>query len=176
LKINIHERSETVGKQGELATIRKRDITLELSDADVERICDRAGRVGLTVAELLQNFIGDLVDGTHTNGSDERMRANQWFDRCWFGMDIYDNTTFLQYALDMAYIEEVVGYWSDMNAYEGSENEEDQDCYRDAKEAIEEFFAEFTDQLDKHLPKPALADEMATVIKWWTEYQKLLEV
>ena len=46
---------------------------------------------------LLENFIGDLVDGTYTNGSDERMYAENWFDRCLFSFDEYD--TFLAYLI-----------------------------------------------------------------------------
>jgi hypothetical protein len=72
------------GQQEEIKTIRERTIILNLSDADMKRISEKASDAGLTVAELLQNFIGDLVDGTYSNGSDERMRANQWFNRCWF--------------------------------------------------------------------------------------------
>ena len=39
-----------------------------------------------TIGELIENFVGDLVDGTYSNGSDERMYAQQWFERCWFGI------------------------------------------------------------------------------------------
>lgn len=41
----------------------------------------------MTVSELLENFIGDLVAGTYSNGSDERMYAEQWAERCWFALD-----------------------------------------------------------------------------------------
>lgn len=46
---------------------------------------ESAGEYGLTIGELIENFVGDLVDGTYSNGS-ERMYAQQWFERCWFGM------------------------------------------------------------------------------------------
>ncbi len=42
---------------------------------------------GITVYQLLENFIGDLISGTYSNGSDERMLANKWFDRCWFSVE-----------------------------------------------------------------------------------------
>lgn len=71
-------------QQKEIKTIRGRRFILKLSDADVERINELAKSVQLTAPELLQNFIGDLVDGTYSNGSDERMYAEQWFNRCWF--------------------------------------------------------------------------------------------
>lgn len=46
---------------------------MNLSDADVRRLAEKSGEGGLTISELLENFIGDLVDGTYSNGSDERM-------------------------------------------------------------------------------------------------------
>jgi hypothetical protein len=73
-------------QEKEIGTIKERTITLKLSDADCERIAKKAGEHGLTVGMLLENFIGDLIDGTYSNGSDERDRAEQWFERCWFGI------------------------------------------------------------------------------------------
>jgi len=82
----------------EIKTIKKRSIQLELSDADVERISKKAGSVGLSVSTLIEQFIGDLVDGIYTNGSDERMYAEQWFDRCCFGM--FPEKTFIRYLFE----------------------------------------------------------------------------
>ena len=82
----------------EIETIKDRTITLKLSDADCERISIKAGKHGLTVGELLANFIGDLVNGTYSNGSDERDRAEHWFERCWFGM--FPEETLLWYMLN----------------------------------------------------------------------------
>ena len=74
-------------QKNEIETIKPRTITVNLSDADVRRLAEKSGEGGLTISELLENFIGDLVDGTYSNGSDERMYANQWFDRCWFSFE-----------------------------------------------------------------------------------------
>lgn len=60
----------------ESKTLRERTISLNLSDADVLRISEKAASVGLTVSQLLENFIGDLVCGTYSNGSDEQLLAN----------------------------------------------------------------------------------------------------
>lgn len=85
----------------EIATIKERTILLKLSDADCDRVLKKAVTHGLTVAELLQNFIGDLVDGTYSNGSDERMLAQDWFERCGFG--VWEAHTLLQYLLNNSY-------------------------------------------------------------------------
>lgn len=82
----------------EIATIAPRTITLNLSDTDCPRLSETAGQVGMSAGELLQAFIGDLVDGTYTNGSDERMYTQMWFDRCGFAQ--MANHTLLRYLLE----------------------------------------------------------------------------
>lgn len=71
-------------QQKEIETIKPRKYMLKLSDADVERLAKRAGKYNMTASELLENFIGDLVGGTYSNGSDERDYADRWAERCWF--------------------------------------------------------------------------------------------
>lgn len=51
-------------QKNEIETIKPRTITVNLSDADVKRLAEKSGEGGLTISELLENFIGDLVDGT----------------------------------------------------------------------------------------------------------------
>ena len=85
----------------EIETIKGRQITLNLSDADCDRITELCGRHDMTVSQLLENFIGDLVCGTYSNGSDERMYADQWFNRCWFGM--FPDPTLLKFLLEHLY-------------------------------------------------------------------------
>lgn len=71
-------------QQKEIQTIKEREFRLKLTDVDVEQLCDKAAIAGLAPEKLIEAFIGDLVNGTHTHGSDERMYANQWYDRCGF--------------------------------------------------------------------------------------------
>jgi hypothetical protein len=159
-------------QQKEIATIRERKILLNLSDADVVRISETAGRVGLTVSDLLENFIGDLVHGTYTNGSDERMYAKQWFDRCWFGMDfLYENCTFLRFLLGYNghEVEDAISYWEDINNYKDSNDEDDQEMYLEAKDMLEEMFSDFINQLKNIENKPTLEDSMKEIMNWWNE-------
>lgn len=76
---------------------RERTITVKMSDEDCRELANLSGEHGLTVGELLTNFIGDLIGGTQSNGSDERMYAKQWFDRCWFAQ--YPENTMLHHLL-----------------------------------------------------------------------------
>ncbi len=86
-------------QEKEIQTIRPRTLQISLSDADVRRIIEKAGAVGLSVSELLENFIADLVDGTYSNGSDERMHADEWFTRCWFSCFQEYEDSFLRHLL-----------------------------------------------------------------------------
>ena len=61
-------------QQKEIETIRERKITVKLSDADCDRLARKCGEHGLTIGELIENFVGDLVGGTYSNGSDETER------------------------------------------------------------------------------------------------------
>ena len=96
----------------EIATISDRNITVRLSDADVERVSKLAGEHGITIEELLENFIGDLVGGTYSNGSDERAFARRWFERCWFGM--FPENTFLHFLICWGYIDDALQMYDDI--------------------------------------------------------------
>ena len=50
----------------EIETIRERKITVKLSDADCDRLARKCGEHGLTIGELIENFVGDLVGGITT--------------------------------------------------------------------------------------------------------------
>lgn len=103
----------------EIKTIKERIIKLNLSDADCERIAQKAGKHKLTVGELLENFIGDLVDGTYSNGSDERYYAEQWFERCWFGL--FPDETLLKYLLDWDYnVDDFLTTYDKLKYYESN--------------------------------------------------------
>ena len=86
-------------RKKEIETIKDRTLVLKLSDADCDRILQKAASHSMTVSELLESFIGDLVDGTFTNGSDERYLAEDWFNRC--GLERDDKRTLLEQNADL---------------------------------------------------------------------------
>ena len=87
-------------------------IQVNLSEEDALLIAKKAGQHGLTVDRLIEQFIGDLIDGASTNGSDERMYANLWFDRCWFSM--FPDKTFLRYLIEVNEVEIMLQLWADL--------------------------------------------------------------
>ena len=66
-------------QQKEIETIRERKITVKLSDADCDRLARKCGEHGLTIGELIENFVGDLVGGTYSNGSDIVYVLIRWY-------------------------------------------------------------------------------------------------
>lgn len=104
-----------MNQKEEIMTIKGRNISLNLSDADCQRLAEKAVLGGITPSELLEGFIGDLVDGTYSHGSDERMYAQQWYDRCGFTYEAPKD--FLHYLLvtqGADAIKDVLADWDDM--------------------------------------------------------------
>ena len=93
-------------QEAEIKTIKPRNITINLSDADVERLFGKTYVNGITPSELIEGFLGDLIDGTYSNGSDERMLADEYFERCCYGMGA--DYTFLRWALECEYYDNII--------------------------------------------------------------------
>ena len=93
-------------QEAEIKTIKPRNITINLSDADVERLFGKTYVNGITPSELIEGFLGDLLDGTYSNGSDERMLADEYFERCCYGMGA--DYTFLRWALEFEYYDDII--------------------------------------------------------------------
>lgn len=121
----------------------QRTISIRLYQDEVEELCMKSGKVGLSIGELFENFVADLICGTHTNGSDERMYIEQWFDRCYFS--IMPEKTFLSYLLEMQEIDSVLECWETLQELKELE---EPDCY-DKEEleiqqnTLEEYFQEY---------------------------------
>ena len=64
----------------EIETIRERKITVKLSDADCDRLARKCGEHGLTIGELIENFVGDnglCKVGVHRKGH------SKGYGHCW---------------------------------------------------------------------------------------------
>ncbi|MFT9075945.1 molecular chaperone GrpE [Ethanoligenens sp.] len=157
----------------EIKTIKERNIALKLSDADVERLFIKAGGAGLTVSELLENFIGDLVGGTYSNGSDERDYAERWFDRCWFSMGFGD-FTFLQWLISNDCVDEAVDLWEIIQDF-AEQDVLDDDETNDlacARSELADIFNEY--RQEKQSVKDSIVEsEMPKVMRWWNDLRKM---
>lgn len=175
-----------VGEQQnqEIETIKERQITVKLSDADCNRLTKKCGEYGLTIGELLENFIGDLVGGTYSNGSTERDCAERWFERCCFGM--FPEQTLLSHLLCNGY--EPEGYLDMIDCIKSAEYDKER-----AKEVPEEYDEEEMSFIDgdiesweeklhdmradwKPEEKPNMDEEIELIEKWVKERDELLDI
>ena len=146
---------------------------MKLPGDDIEALCVKAGKVGLTVSELIENFISDLVDGARTNGSDERMLANYWFDRCWFNFET--ERTFLVYLLEWNLTKDAVDKWKELQEYSNQEelDEYDREEVQYLKEELEEMFQGYLND-NPHIVDTSIEKAMEKVMKWHYEKETLI--
>lgn len=169
-------------KKKEIATIKERIIKVNLSEADCERLALLCGKYDLTVGKLIENFIGDLVGGTYTNGSDERMYADQWLRRCWFGM--YPEKTLLNHLIVEEFNpEEYLEYLDDIEKakkelaraeehLEEVEEEEKKFIAEDIRgwnEAVEEMLYGWNPEYE-----PDMEEEIVRIRKWVEEKNRFV--
>lgn len=152
----------------EIETITDRTFTIKLSHADVIRLFEKAADVGMMPEDLLKNFIGDLVYGTYTNGSDECMYANSWFDRCGFSM--YKNDTFLGYLQNNCELNETIESYEEAIYCRTLEGIEDFNSKEEAEEHAKFYYSlveeAYTKYLDANPNAESLEDEMKLIMKW----------
>lgn len=156
----------------------KRTVTLDLLDEDAKCIFNMAAENGLTVAELIENFLGDLACGNRRNGSDECDRARSWFDRCWFGMfPEYTFTHFLLSNWQMEYFLSDLEFMDDMlDGIQEAEDEEEKAAYQldydCAKEEVTNYYNEYVANCPKDEKPQSYEDALAGIRK----YKKDLEM
>ncbi len=171
-------------QEKEIATIKPRKISLNLSDADCERISELCGKHELTVSQLLENFIGDLVGGTYTNGSDEIEHARRYFERCWLGM--FPEETLLKWLLD-AWIDvgeflerqdDIQSGYEDLEYAKTNPEYYDEEDIESLKTDIEDLEQELKDYKLRYLDENPKADwekEVEKVKKWFYGKKRLVE-
>lgn len=174
-------------QEAQILTVRKRNIAIKLSDADCESLVTKATSVGLTVDELLCNFIGDLIDGTYTNGSDERMYVNEWFNRCSFGncqegdlldelLNSTDDLGGFKVKSFLNIIDKIKILKNSIANYETFNKSYESDI-QDLREDLEDYLIDYHSIIDDFLeynPKANLDKEIAICRKWLAEYEKII--
>lgn len=64
----------------DLETKKTRRLSIDLTDLQLLRLKAFADEYDITVNDILSNYIADLVK-VHSNGSDERLMAEDYFQR-----------------------------------------------------------------------------------------------
>lgn len=173
-------------QEKEIATIRERTLKIRLSDADILRVCEKAGVHNITVAHIVESYLMDLVNGTYTSGSDERHRANAYFERCNYGT--FPGNTFLRYLITTGGIGEYIenldavrDYENELTRYAVMKNltngekasfEIFQEELKLAKAVLVDYYKEYCSRCTNEPPEPP-DKAQAAVIAWQTEYKNL---
>ena len=71
----------------EMKYMQTNTYCLHVSRDELEALYFKASCVSVTIEQLLKDIIADLVGGTFTHGSDERMYADFWYTR--WGAETY---------------------------------------------------------------------------------------
>ena len=168
----------------EIATIKDRTLIIKLSDADVLRVCKRAGAHAVTVAEIVECYLQDLVCGTYTNGSDERIYANMHFNRCH-----YEQHAFFNYLIALGELEEYLenidtasDLQKDVERYKTIENpsatereelkvlEEDLQMVQGY---LQDYYKGYSSGFVCNQPPETMEQAHSNIVKWYEEYKKL---
>ena len=150
-------------------TIRPRPLKVNLSDSDATEIALEAARNGTTVSEILSGFICDLIGGTQTRGSDERMYARQYFERCCYSWD--DENTFIKSLIDGDFLEIIADNIQVIELYGDSDDPDDVLDVEEAKAEIAAYYDSYKEVYgDKAEP---LKEGIAAVKRFMAEINQL---
>lgn len=165
-------------KEKEIRTIKQRTIRLNLSDTDCEKISKYAGKVNMTVGELLERFVEDMVDGTMATGKRNVELANKWYNR---SVALFPRNTILRYLLNT---EQDVDYFLTMfkeqNLYNVNQEKYNKDLSnRNISPTNSLWFQEEYRNFIKEFSKgykglPDIHSEVELCKKWLTEYESLM--
>lgn len=170
--------------------VKERSIVLKLTDEDCERLMNVCGKCNLTVEELIENFIMDLVHSDHSNGSDEEDCANKWLDRCGFeSFQEISGRALLGHLILYNYHPE--DYISNLENIETAEEEKEyliqhpEEADEGEVEGLDEDIKVWKEELDEmrdawgagwKLPEGrTMEEEITNIKKWMKEKERLLE-
>ena len=135
-------------RKKEIETIKARTLVLKLSDADCDRILQKAASHGMTVSGLLERYL-----------------AEDWFNRCGFGRD--DKRTLLWHLLEQnADLENFIELYEENEEYKShpEEFEEQREEYEMEPGDTFDFEDELQYWLDDWKPsKLSMAEEVEAI-------------
>ena len=143
----------------EIETIKERKITVNLSDADCDRLANLCGEHNITIAKLMESFIKDLVDERYTIASYPEETFLSWLLRN--GYDVQNDL--LEVIIDIEY-----GY-AELEDYRNGVSELNEEEIERLKKAIKEWEEEIA-EIKKNYFKGKEVDwekEVETVRQWW---------
>lgn len=168
----------------EANTVKEKNISIRLSETDCDKLSKLCGENGLTVSSLIEAFVGDLTDGTYSNGSDEQYAARQWFDRCGFAMmsedtllkyflrndHIYDTDYFLEIMDEIKSIEATLKeYETNPEMFDREKIELEKNDLEACREDYDKIYKEFVEEFKKKHPAADIEKEIQAMREWQEE-------
>lgn len=144
--------------------LKLRSVPVRISDKDLKALAEKCGRSGISIQELFEVFVGDLICGSFYSGSDESMYADQWYER--HGFSWMNEDSLLSHILSSGSadsVDEFLTAW-DERAY-----------YKDHPEEIEEdqwWEDDLRDYLEGYKGDPT-EDDIKSLRDWLEEFRKL---
>jgi len=170
-----------------MSETKNRAFNLELTDKETTAFIEKCFRDGTTPAEVLEGFICDLTGAERTRGSDERMYAGQYYERCGYGYFFPDDSrTFTQWLLYeygeytlkeiIDSLETIADAQGDISFYRDHPEEEpgegELEALEDTIKAEEETIGELYQEYTTSTTKPETLEEG---IKGVREYLEMIE-
>lgn len=180
----IMEGEKSMAEMDQKETEKKRNITVTLSDADSQMLLEKCGYSGISVAELVENFIRDLIYSKRSNGSDEEDLANSWFDRCGFGryqeyplllVLMNHEESGVRYFLNM--LENVESARGELETYLNSSDVPEEDTLEALKGDVqywEEQLKIYASDFGEEISEANLEEEIQLVKDWWTQREQFM--
>ena len=168
----------------EVNTVKEKNISIRLSETDCDKLSKLCGENGLTVSSLIEAFVGDLTDGTYSNGSDEQYVARQWFDRCGFAMmsedtllkyflrndHIYDTDYFLEIMDEIKSIGATLKeYETNPEMFDREKIELEKNDLEAYREDYDKIYKEFVEEFKKKHPAADIEKEIQAMREWQEE-------
>ncbi len=109
-------------------------VEVKITNNQYKRINELALEGGfMNIGELLESFVGDLT-GWHSNGSDERRLACEWYDRAFYELkETYLSFRYYVYYMDLC-IEDLLEYEDFFERVYSEYLEDDKNKSHDSKE------------------------------------------
>jgi len=145
--------------------LKLRSIQMNLSDRDLLQLAEKCGRSGISIQDLFEIFVGDLIGGTFYSGSDESSLADQWYER--HGFTWMNEKELLPSLLKRGSLADVVEFlesWDELTYLKDHPDEagpEDQWLHDGIEDTLEGFEREVTEE------------DIKKVREWVNEYGRI---
>ncbi len=140
-------------------------LTLHLDQESIQRLGELAGQKSITAGELIEHFIHDLTHGPYSNGSDERMKAEDWMQRCDFYQ--FPTNSLLKYLVENEIpADRFLAVWRELQT-----EIEDKEWREDLEEEYRYYISDFLEDSGRSLN---MDEEIELVYKWQKSQDQLL--